>query len=132
MSALLLSTVLACSMPMPLAEGEAPEDRRIAVANVPLPAAMDQSLRGPVPESSFRFVGESDIRREWIIAGQNLSTDGSRQMLRVTPREDFLSPYSVRLGSAVETEDGVYRFTLIAEGVCRLSADSGPTQERVQ
>ena len=119
MTMLIAALGLFCAMPMPLAPGERPEDRRIAVVQTPLPEEMLSSLQGPAPVSSFRFVGEPDVRNEWIIAHP-----GSMEMLkmiRLTPSQKvFRDPFNVRFGVATKQADGAYQFVEQANGGCRI------------
>jgi hypothetical protein len=126
----IVAALLVCSMPMPLAEGEAPEDRRIAMARVPLPAEMIESMQGPAPVSNFPFVEGERGQKEWVIASPRADENGAHQIIRLTRREDFLSPYVARLGNGVQDENGQFDFTLTGEGVCRFdsSTQSEPAQ----
>jgi hypothetical protein len=121
----LLTTLLVCSMPMPLADGEAPEERRIAMARIPLPAEIAESMQGPPPVSNFPFTEAERGQNEWVIASPEEDEHGARQIIRITRREYFLSPFSARLGSSVRDEHGDFDFTFVAEGVCRFD---GPAQ----
>jgi hypothetical protein len=117
---ILLTTLLVCSMPMPLAEGEAPADRRIAMARIPLPPEMVESMQGPAPVSEFPFTEPERGQNEWVIASPQADEQGVREIIRIIPRQDFLSPYAARLGNSVQDENGDFDFTLVAEGVCRF------------
>jgi hypothetical protein len=133
MSAMLIATVLACAVPLPLREGQAEKDREIAMIKVPLPTAMEESLRGGAPPvQTLRFIDEPEPRREWVVGGNIVASDGSRQMLRLTPGETSSWQFGAEFGKAEQAVDGAFRFTSIAKGGCNLEASPDQPQEPVQ
>ena len=119
--------LLVCAVPMPLKEGQDPKDRDIAMIRAPLPDAMLQSLQGPVPLSTQRFMGESGDRHEWIVANPP-GPSGATKMLRLTPAAGLpYYPYKARFGDAKLAADGAWEFSFTAEGGCRIE----PPKEQV-
>jgi hypothetical protein len=125
------AVVLACVVPLPLKAGQEAKDREIAMIRAPLPEAMIQSLRGPVPLSTQRFIGESGDRHEWIIA-KPPGPNGTTKMLRLTPQGPGYYPYKVKFGDAKLTADGAWNFTFTAEGACRIEQATDQTRKSVQ
>jgi len=92
----------------------------VAVMKVPVTATMQEALKEEPPLSRLKYADEEAQRREWTIGGGRDPNTGEMTLLRLRRSENPIIPFTFVSGKAKQEDDGLVRFTPLAEGNCDL------------